>query len=120
MKKSKLLLINGILSSAYTIYIITYFISNMNSSTDSAEQVGAGIAAFLVAPHAFVTLLAAIFCWLAYFLNKSGFALTAAILFCVAAGLFIPYAMFLLPSIIIGFIAYSKVKKSKAAVTVNP
>jgi cytochrome bd-type quinol oxidase subunit 2 len=111
MKKSKLLLVNSILATLYSVYLIANFANAFADTTSAAEQAGASIAMMLVAPHAFVTVLGMIFGWLAYVMNKTGFALTSAILYSVAAGLFILYAPFLLPMIVIGFIAYSKVKK---------
>lgn len=111
MKKSKLLLVNSILASLYAVYLVYNFVNGYAGTSNAAEQAGASIAMMLVAPHAVVTILGMIFGWLAYFMNKTGFALTSAILYSVAAGLFFLYAPFLLPMIVIGFVAYSKVKK---------
>jgi predicted branched-subunit amino acid permease len=46
-----------------------------------------------------------------FFARKTSFQLTAAILYAVAAVLFFLYAIFLIPSIILGFIGYSVQKK---------
>jgi len=123
MEKSKLLLVNNILGTIYAIYIITYFAGALSGSAETAEQVGTGLAAMLVMPHMFVTLIAALMGWLAYFWNKAGFALASAILYCVAAFLFLLYAVFLIPMIILGFVGYGKVKKiqevKKAQLVVN-
>ncbi len=124
MKKSKLLLVNNILGTIYAIFIITYFVGALSGSAETAEQVGTSIAAMLVMPHMFVTLIAALMGWLAYFWNKAGFALASAILYCVAAFLFLLYAVFLIPMIILGFVAYGKVKKiqeiKKSQLVINP
>lgn len=78
-------------------------------------KLGAALVSLLMGPHLFIVFLAVLFGWLGYFLKRSGFALTSAILYCVAAGLFFPLAPFLIPMIILGFIAYSYIKKALAA-----
>jgi len=120
MKKSKLLLVNCVLATLYSVYLVYMFANGYEGTTSAAEQAGASIAMMLIAPHAFVTILGMIFGWLAYVMNKTGFALTSAILYSVAAGLFILYAPFLLPMIVIGFIAYSKVKKVNKQAELSP
>ena len=79
-----------------------------------AEAIGAGIATLLVLPHMLVTWLGIIFGLVGFFTRKAGFHLTAAILYAVAAVLFILYALFLVPSIVLGFIGYSVQKKINA------
>jgi hypothetical protein len=103
-KRSVILLITAILSTAYFIYLIVYFGGAVGGSTGDV-QLGAAIATALVMPHMIVVVLGAIFCWLGYFLRKKAFALVGAILFCVALALFFMYFMFTVPLIILGFIA---------------
>ena len=63
-----------------------------------------------------VTVLGAIFAIIGFFTRKAGLTLTGAILFAVAAVLFLIYAVFLIPSIIFGFVGYANQKKiNKAA-----
>jgi len=118
MKKSKLLLFNNVLSILYFTYAFGQLMDIVEKSVDSAEKFGAGITLMLISPHLFLVFLAMIFGWLGYFLKRSGFALTSAILYCVAAGLFIPLAVYVLPMIIIGFVAYSNIKKKTSKVAV--
>lgn len=108
--RSKALFICALLATAYSIFLMTYFGSSMTSS-DSTEAIGGAIATALVTPHMVVVTLGAIFSWLGFFLRKSGFALVGAILYCVGAVLFLMYAMFCIPLIIMGFVGYSKQKK---------
>ncbi len=105
-KRSVILLITAILSTAYFIYLIAYFGNAIGGSTGD-EQLGAAIATALVLPHMIVVVLGAIFCWLGYFLRKKGFALVGAILFCVALALFVWYFMFTIPLLVLGFIGYA-------------
>lgn len=96
---------------AYTIYIIQYFFgASVNTSGDTATvNLGGSIATLMVTPHMLFCTLASIFSAIAFFANSGGFALTAAILECVAAVLFIMYAPFLIPSIVLGFIGYARI-----------
>lgn len=110
--KSKTAIISGILGALYSIYLIVYFGGAMDS-TDGAEMVGGGIASALVMPHMILVILGSIFMLIGAFINKAGFALTGAILFCVSAAAFIMYAPFVVPMIVLGFIGYSKIRKIK-------
>lgn len=111
--RSKTLFIGTLLAIAYTIYVIGYFGSTAaNSSGGSdAAAVGTGLAVLLVLPHMTFLLVGTIFGIIAFFSRKAGFALTAAILWAVAAVVFILYAAFLIPSIVLGFVGYSAQKK---------
>lgn len=111
IKRSKLLLISAILGAMYSVYLITYFGGGIFSSKDAAEAVGSAIATALVTPHMVLVVLATIFNWVAYFSNKRGFALTGAILYSVGGVIFILYIIFVIPSIILSFIGYAKLKK---------
>lgn len=110
MKKNKLLLVSFILGLLYSIYIFTYFTGALGGSS-GAEQVGAGIATALVMPHMVVTVLATIFNGLGYFMGKSAFALTGAILYAVAMVLFPMYFFFVIIQMILSFIGFAKMRK---------
>ena len=81
------------------------------TSSDSTEAIGGALATALVTPHMVVVGLGAIFSWLGFILRKPWGALVGAILYCVGALVFIVYAMFCIPLIILGFVGYSKQKK---------
>lgn len=110
-KRSIMLLIATLLSTAYTIYLFCYFIGTTASATDSAEIVGGAIATALVTPHAAMFLVGAVFGWLGYAMKQSWAALVAAILYSVGGFLFIIYAMFSIPILVMGFIGYVNQKK---------
>lgn len=111
VKRSKLLLISAILGTLYLIYIISYFSGNMTGSQGDAERAGAAIATALVMPHMILVLIAVIFNWVGYLGNKRWAALTGAILYAVGGALFIIYLFFVLPSMILSFVGYAKLKK---------
>lgn len=115
MKRSKLLLIAAILSTAYLIYTFSYFTGTVAESGDTAEAVGAGIATALVAPHMFVLFVGVVFNWIGWLAKATWAALTGGILYCIAALLFLLYSPFLLLQIIFSFVGYAKLKKQKKA-----
>lgn len=106
-KKSKAVLAASIISTLYLIYLIIYF-ANANTSAGSLEEeIGAGIATALVLPHMFILGIGVILNWIGYGTKKNGFNLAAAILYCVSAFVFLLYAIFLIPSIMLGFVGYN-------------
>ncbi len=109
-KRSKLLLISAIIGTLYALYIIIYFSSSL-SSNDSAEALGAAIATALVMPHMILVVLAVIFNWVGYGTNKRGLALTGGILYSVAGVLFLMYIFFVIPSLVLSFVGYAKLKQ---------
>ena len=100
-----------VIAFAYGIYAFTYWAGTNASTEGDAEAIGSAIATILVLPHLLVTWLGIIFGMFGFFARKPGFQLTAAILYAVAALLFFLYAIFLLPSIVLGFIGYTVQKK---------
>ncbi len=110
-KRSIMLAVATILATAYTVYLICYFVGGTASATGTTEVVSGAIATALVTPHMIMFLIGAIFGWIGLLLKKSWGALVAAILYSVAAVLFLLYAMFSVPILIFGFIGYANQKK---------
>lgn len=108
--RSKALFVASLLTTMYVIYLMVHFGSSIFVE-DSAEALGGALATALVAPHMFILGLGVIFGWVGFFAKKAWAALVAAILYCVGGLLFFVYFMFVIPSIILGFIGYSKQKK---------
>lgn len=108
--RSKSLFVASLLTTMYVIYLMVYFGSSIFAQ-DSAEALGGALATALVAPHMFILGLGVVFGWVGFLARKSWAALVAAILYCVGGLLFFVYFMFVIPSIILGFIGYSKQKK---------
>ncbi len=109
-QRSKVLFVGALLATLYTVYLMVYFGNSMNSS-DSAEAVGGALATALVTPHMLVTGLGAIFSWVGFGTRQVWGALVGAILYCVGALIFIFYAMFSAPLIILGFVGYANQRK---------
>ena len=113
--RSKLTALSLVIAIAYAIYAISYFTSANASSTSDAEAIGKGIATLLVAPSIFILFVGIILGLIGFFNRSTGLQLTAAILYAVAALMFILYAIFLIPSIVLGFVGWSQQKKLNAA-----
>lgn len=109
-KKSLALIIAAILGIVYGAYLIVYFGNLVTGSSSDVDAIGGAIATALVTPHMVLVTLAVIFNVLAVFNCKRGFALTAGILYSVAAVVFILYGMFLIPMIILSFVGFVKLK----------
>lgn len=110
-KLSKLLLISLIIGVAYLAYSANYWFGASAGVTDTAEQIGTGLATALVMPHLIFTVLAVVFNALGLFMRKRGFALTGAILYTVALVLFPMYFMFVIIEMILSYIGYAKMPK---------
>lgn len=108
--RSKVLFVGSFLATAYIIYLMIYFGGSMSSS-DATEALGGAIATALVMPHMLITGLGVIFSWVGFFARKPWGALVGAILYCVGAVLFLIYAIFSIPLIVLGFIGFAKQKK---------
>ena len=109
-KRSIALIIGTTLATAYAIYLTLYFIGTTNVGSAS-EQIGGAIATVLVTPHMICVWIGVIFGWLGFIMIKPWAILTSDILYAVGAILFLMYAVFLLPSIILGFVGYGVTKK---------
>jgi len=110
-KRSKSTFIATVLAIVYSVYLIGYSVTTASQASGDAESVGTGIALLLILPHLLLTALGAIFGVIAFFTRKAGLALTASIIYSVAAVAFILYAAFLIPSIVFGFIGFNAQRK---------
>lgn len=115
--RSKILFVSSLVSTLYVIYLMYHFGNSMFVS-DGAEALGGAIATALVTPHMLLVGLVAVFSWVGFCFKKTWAALVAAILYCCGAMLFLMYAIFVVPSIILGFVGYSKQKKLNNSSTV--
>lgn len=113
--RSKAAFLAALFASAYAVYSILYWggVIGETQSADSAEALGGGLASLLVLPHVIVTVVSALFGVIGFFVRSPGLILTSAILYSVAAVLFFVYALFLVPSIVLGFVGYVNQKKLK-------
>ncbi|MCQ4935790.1 MULTISPECIES: hypothetical protein [Anaerotignum] len=113
-KKSKLLLVSGILGTLYLIYLITYFMGGM-ATDDQAQVIAGGIATMLVMPHMLCVGIAVIFTWIGWALRARWGALVAGILYSVSILAMFIYAPFVIIQLILSFVGFAKMKKSNEA-----
>lgn len=111
MKRSKLLLVAGIIGAIYLIYLFTYFTEGIVSSDNVAEALGAGLAVTLVMPHMVCAGIAVIFNWLGWGLKARWAALVAGIMYAVSMVCMFPYAKFVVLEMIFCFVAFAKMKQ---------
>ncbi len=110
-KRSIMLLVATILSTAYAIYLLCYFVGGTAAASGTEEAIGGAIATALVMPHLILFLIGAIFGWVGFLFKKAWLALVAAILYSVGTLFFLAYAMFGIPLLILGFVGYAKQRK---------
>lgn len=118
-KRSIVLLISLVLGSLFFVVLVSGTFSRAdntlsqtaNTAEDVGRQIGTAIGAALMIPQMVVTGIAVVLNGVGWGIRSSGFSLSGAILYCVAAVLMIVNAPFLLPSIVLSFIGYSKLKK---------
>lgn len=109
-KRSIMLWVATVLATAYSIYLICYFVGGTASSSGTDALAGA-IATTLVTPHMILFSIGAVFGWVGVFAKKAWSALVAAILYSVGTVLFLVYAMFGVPILILAFIGYANQRK---------
>lgn len=113
--RNTLLLIALVIGVIYVIAQIANISSASNAvstaNPESAEELGTAIGVGLLMPHIVLTVIGVIFNAVAWFLSAKWAALTAAILYVVGGVLGFSNLIFLLPSLILCFVAYSKLKK---------
>ena len=113
---SKALLISNILGIAYLIYlIISYNNLNLENETNAGFY---AILFVLVIPHLYLTALGVFLGSLSVILKNHQLALVASLIYLLASVAFLIYAIFLLPTIILGFIGYRNQKKLNTNVLV--
>ena len=101
------------LATAYVLYLYMYFVGG-TASAKGLDALGGAIATALVTPHMLMFGIGAVFGWLGVFLRKTWAALVAAILYSVGTLLFLAYAFFGVPILVVGFIGYANQKKIEA------
>lgn len=106
------LMISAVLGIVYTVIILLFYGNAIFAAGNPLSFIFGALAATLAAPHIVVVAIAAVFNTIAAISSSKAFALASAILYCLGAILFIFFAIFILPSIILCFIGYSNLKKA--------
>jgi hypothetical protein len=90
-------------------------LTNAGMQGSAGAQVGTAIGAAIVAPGIILTWIGLLLGWLGFSLRVPGLSLGAAIVYIVAGvvGILWLEIIFLMPSIVLGFIGWSKEAKAK-------
>lgn len=112
-RKSKCSLVSSILSSAYLIFTLTGFVIMMSQPATDQDLY---IVITLQMQHILLVIIGLIFNWIGFASAKPWASLTAGILYSVAILVFIFGAPFIVPSLILAFVGYSKQKSMNAKI----
>ena len=117
-RRSIALFIGLIIAVAYGIYIIGFFGSAVAESEDAVETISAGLAGLLVMPHTVLLWIGIVFNFVAWAFKQRWAALTCGILYSVSMVMFMLYAPFVLPEMVLSFVAFARLKKAPLAVRI--
>ena len=119
-KRSFALLISAALGGLYTGYWMYHILSIAASADGVWEAAGVAIGVGLIAPHLICAVLAFIFNTIAYASCNKWLALTGAILYTVAALVFIVYSPFVIIQAILSYVGFARMKTVAPASTPEP
>ena len=111
MKKSKLLLVSGLLGTMYLLYLVSYF-TGLTNSSNVFVSIGGHFATALVMPHMLCVGLSVIFTWVGWAQNARWGALVAGIMYSVSILLMFKYAAYVILQLILSFVAFAEMKKT--------
>lgn len=117
--RSKVVFSSLVVGVLYLIYIVSFFTNGITSS-DSTKAIASGIAAILIFPHMILLVFAIIFNLIGFISNRKWCVITGLALYGVSALLFILYAIFLIPSIVLSAIGIDKVTKINESKNCHP
>lgn len=113
-RRSKSMFVAALLGVGY-FFLALYFaqgLLNVDRYDTLQEAELAGLIYLLVTPHLFITFMAVLLSFIAFFRRSPGLGLTSAILYTIAAFLFIlGLGFLLLPSVVFGFVGYTAQKR---------
>lgn len=92
----------AIIATIYTFFVLIYFAGN---SVYQYLNPGAAI-------HSVVCVVGVSIAWAAYFTQVKSLLLTAAIGYCLMAGTFLIYGLFMVLPIVFGFVGYAQVRNA--------
>ncbi|MCR4943146.1 MAG: hypothetical protein K5986_01505 [Clostridium sp.] len=112
-KRSVWLLVSALVSTIYVLYLFVYY-GNLVTSTDGVLHETAVTLAIFIVPHLILTAIGAVFNWFAFATNMRALALSCGIIYIIgflAGILYLPINLIVVPSIILSFVGFVKLKK---------
>lgn len=119
-KRDPLLLLAAAVALAWLIYsgwtLAARIAAVPNDLTTDAlvAQLGAAVEVVMIVPYMISAVLAVVFIWLAWWLNRRWLALVAAIVLCIAVLLGLRHGLGMLPGAVLGFMSSGRLKRQKA------
>ncbi len=90
-----------IISTIYVLFILVFFAGNEVYQTFP-----------IATPHAIISVIVVSIAWAAYFTQVKSLLLTAAIGYCLMAGTFLIFGLFMVLPIVFGFVGYAQVRNA--------
>lgn len=91
----------AIISIVYVLFILAFFAGNEVYKTFP-----------IAVPHAIISVIVVSIAWAAYFTQVKSLLLTAAIGYCLMAGTFLIFGLFMVLPIVFGFVGYAQVRNA--------
>lgn len=91
----------AIISTVYVLFILVFFAGNEVYKTFP-----------IAVPHAITSVIVVSIAWAAYFTQVKSLLLTAAIGYCLMAGTFLIFGLFMVLPIVFGFVGYAQVRNA--------
>lgn len=88
----------AIIATVYVLFILAFFAGNEVYKTFQ-----------IAVPHAIISVIVVSIAWAAYFTQVKSLLLTAAIGYCLMAGTFLIFGLFMVLPIVFGFVGYAQV-----------
>ena len=113
-RRSLALLLSLIIGICYYGFCSRYFFGtavDAASAGEAATFAGSMLAGALVTPHIALGWIAVVLNLVAFLANSRGCALAAIILYAVSAVMFMMYALFVVPEIVLSIIGYVRLNK---------
>lgn len=116
-RRSLALLLSLIIGICYYGFCSRYFFGTAVDAAGAGEAAtfaGSMLASALVTPHIALGWIAVVLNLVAFLANSRGCALAAIILYAVSAVMFMMYALFVVPEIVLSIIGYVRLNKINA------
>ena len=117
LKKNKTMVISMVLAIIWTVISLYGYIDagSIVNSTDAAEAFGGMVGMAMITPYMIVAFVGTILHVVGAVVYKPGLTLSGLICECVSILLMVTWGFGFIPTIILGFIGYSKMRKDKAS-----
>ena len=110
-RRSPLVLISSVLGLVYASVVLDYLMNAPSSALYTDFLRGTGLAMVFAWPHVLTAAVGSILGLVGFFRRSTQQIFASSVLFSAAAAVYLVWAVFLVPSIILGFLGNSSQKK---------